>query len=87
MAHEKLQTILTDIQSLDPIELQQVRQAIDERLKAQEERGLMSRFVAALREERLLIRSAAASDSLHPARRLIHVQGQPVSQTIIEERR
>ncbi len=87
MAQATLHLVLDQIKTLNPDELRQVSQAVQERLDVREESRRHWQFYQALISSGLVrqLRKPAATSS--PQRRLIAVQGEPVSQTIIEERR
>jgi hypothetical protein len=87
MAQAILQQVLEQIQVLDHPELLQVSQAVQERLASQQEARKRQAFYQALRASGLVrqIKTRLPVDA--SSRRLIQVQGEPVSQTIIEERR
>jgi hypothetical protein len=82
MAEAVLQRVLSEIPVLDQHELQLVQQAVQARLAPQRRA-----FYHALRASGLVkqIKTRPASDTIQ--RQLVQVQGPPVSQTIIEERR
>jgi hypothetical protein len=87
MAGTTLHQVLEGIKSLDLDGLRQVSQRVQERLASQEEAHKRQVFHQALRASGL-VRDIKTSHPLDvSARTLVQVQGEPVSQTIIEERR
>jgi hypothetical protein len=82
-----LQRVLNQIPVLDQYELRQVQRAVQERLAPQGQPQKRRAFYHALRASGLVkqIKTRPPSDVIQ--RRLAQVQGPPVSQTIIEERR
>jgi len=72
---------------LDQHELQQVQRAVQARLAPQSQAQKRRAFYHALRASGLVrqIKTHPVSDGVQ--RQLVQVQGPPVSQTIIEERR
>jgi len=87
MAEAVLQRVLGEISVLDQYELQQVQRAVQARLIPQVHAGKRRAFYHALRASGLVkqIKTRPSGDVIQ--RRLVQVQGPPVSQTIIEERR
>jgi hypothetical protein len=87
MALETLNQILKQLETLELEELQQLNQTIKKYLADKEETVKQAAFHQAL------IDCGLVKQIKHPAyepiteRRLIHVEGKPVSETIIEERR
>ena len=87
MALETLNQILKQLETLELEELQQLNQTIKKYLADKEETIKHAAFHQALSD------SGLVKQIKHPAyesineRRLIHVEGKPVSETIIEERR
>jgi hypothetical protein len=87
MAIETLNQILKQLETLEIKELQQLNQTIQKYLADKEETVKQAAFHQAL------IDSGLVKQIKHPVydpiseRRLIHVEGKPISQTIIEERR
>ncbi|MBE9004932.1 hypothetical protein IQ259_07755 [Fortiea sp. LEGE XX443] len=86
MAVETLNQILKQLETLEISELQQLNQTIQKYLVDQEENLKQAAFHQAL------IDSGLVKEIKHPTyetiteRRLIHVEGKPISETIIEER-
>jgi hypothetical protein len=87
MALVTLQQIIKQLETLEIEELQQLNQTIQQYLADKEETVKQAAFHQAL------IDSGLVKQIKHPAyepvteRRLIHVEGKPVSETIIKERR
>lgn len=86
MAQTILYQILEQIKTLDPNELLQVSQAVQERLTPQVESRKRQAFHQALLASGLVRQIKTPLPVDVSKRRLVQVQGQPVSQTIIEER-
>ena len=87
MAEAVLQRMLSEIPVLDQHELRQVQQAVQARLAPQEQAKKRRAFYHALRASGLVRQIKAQSASNSDQRQLAQVQGPPISQTIIEERR
>lgn len=87
MAQTILQQILEQIKTLDPNELLQVSQCVQERLAPREEAHNRQAFHQALRDSGLVRQIKIPPPVDVSKRRLVRVQGKPVSQTITEERR
>jgi len=87
MAQAILDQILAQLEMLDLEELQQLNQAIQRYLSDQEETAKRATFDKALLGSGLVKQLKQPSDSRPSERRLIQVQGKPVSETIIEQRR
>lgn len=87
MALETLNYILQQLETLEITELQQLNQAIQKYLASKEENLKQAAFHQAL------IDSGLVKQIKHPMyeplteRRLIQIEGKPISETIIEERR
>jgi hypothetical protein len=87
MAIETMNQILKQLETLELKELQQLNQTIEEYLADKEETVKQAVFHQAL------INSGLVKQIKHPAyepiteRRLIQIEGKPISETIIEERR
>ncbi|MEH1941992.1 MAG: hypothetical protein V7L01_17490 [Nostoc sp.] len=87
MAIETLNQILQQLETLELKELQQLNQTIQKYLANKEETVKQAAFHQAL------IDSGLVKQIKHPAyepiieRRVIHAEGKPVSESIIEERR
>jgi hypothetical protein len=87
MAQTVLHQILEQIKTLDSNELLQVSRAVQERLVPQAEVRKRQVFHQALLTSGLVRQIKMPLSPDISKRRLVQVQGQPVSQTIIEERR
>jgi len=81
-----LQQVLGQIRVLDQYELRQVQRAVQERLAPPQRTQKRRAFYRALRTSGLVRRIKTRPSSDIVPRRLVQVQGPPVSQTIIEER-
>ncbi|MBW4557782.1 MAG: hypothetical protein KME59_17960 [Trichormus sp. ATA11-4-KO1] len=86
MTQAILHQILNQLEALKPEELQQLNQAIQKCLAAKET-VQKTTFDQALLTSGLVKQLKEASQTWQTERRLIQVQGKPVSETIIEERR
>ena len=87
MAQTALRQILQQIADLNGDELQEVSHAVQQRLSAQEDARKHEAFHRALQESGLVLHVKTPSPNDSPERQLIEVQGEPVSETIIAERR
>jgi hypothetical protein len=87
MAEAILQRVLTEISVLDQHELRQVKQAVQARLAPQRQAQKRRAFYHALRASGLVKQIKMHPENNNVQRQLVQVQGPPVSQTIIEERR
>lgn len=87
MAQATLHLVLDQIKTLNLDELRQVSQAVQERLDVREESHKRWEFYRALISSGLVRQLRKPAVTPLPPRRLITVQGDPVSQTIVEERR
>jgi hypothetical protein len=87
MAKAALDRIIEEIKTLDEEERRRLREVLDTMAPPAEEEHKREALRQALRAAGLVtqVRQPRASDT--PNRRLIPVQGKPVSETIIEERR
>lgn len=87
MSQQALNQVLEYIQTLDPHELLQVSQVVQERLSFHEEARKRQAFYQSLIAAGLVrkIKMPSSSDVDRP--KPVQVKGEPVSQTIIEERR
>jgi hypothetical protein len=79
--------ILNQLETLDLEELKYIGQAIQTYLADREVSAEKTRFHQALLTSGLVKRIRTSHDSRQFKRQLIQVQGQPISETIIEERR
>ena len=80
-------TILNQLDTLEVLELQQLERTIGRYLAQKEQTAQRTRFHQALLTSGLVKKIKHSSGNQQKERRLIQVQGQPVSETIIEERR
>ena len=87
MAEAVLQRVLSEIPVLDQHELRQVQQAVQARLAPQSQAQKRRAFHDALRASGLVKQIKVHPTNDNVQRQLVQVQGPPVSQTIIEERR
>ena len=87
MGESALQQVLNEISVLDQHELRQVQQAVQARLAPQGQAKKRRAFYRALRTSGLVRQIKAHPASNNEQRQLAQVQGPPISQTIIEERR
>ena len=87
MAKATLDQIVKEIKTLAPDERRQLREMLEAMMVPAEEADKRKALHQALRATGLLtqVRQPRATDTPH--RRRIEVQGKPVSETIIEERR
>ncbi len=87
MAKVTLDQIVQEIKTLAPDERRQLREMLDAMMVPAEEEDKRKALHQALRAAGLVtqLRQPRATDT--PNRRRIEVQGKPVSETIIEERR
>jgi len=86
-AEAVLQRVLREIPVLDQHELRQLQQAVRARLAPQGTAQRRRAFYRALRASGLVKQIKAHPASKDEQRQLVQVQGPPISQTIIEERR
>jgi hypothetical protein len=87
MAQAILNQILAQIETLELEELQQLNQAIQKYLADKQKTPQRTTFHKALLSSGLVKQLKQPSYTRQSERRLIQVQGKPVSETIIEERR
>ena len=87
MAQATLNQILVQVKTLELEELQQLNQAIQRYLADKQETAQRTTFHQSLLAFGLVKQLKQHPYSQQPERRLIQVQGKPVSETIIEERR
>ncbi|MBF2017479.1 MAG: hypothetical protein IGS23_20180 [Rivularia sp. T60_A2020_040] len=87
MAQTILNEILVQLKSLEIVELQQLNQAVQERLTSQQVTSVQAAFHQALLESGLVRQIKMPSLRKPTERRLVEIQDQPISETIIEERR
>jgi hypothetical protein len=86
MAIETLNQILKQLETLEIKELQQFNQTIQKYLSDKEEIVKQAAFHQALIDSGLVKQIKHLAYQPITERRLVHVEGKPVSQTIIEER-
>ena len=79
--------VLEMIQQLDPDELRQVQRAVEARLKQQDEAAALEAFHQALVASGLVKTIKRVLPRSDEGRPLVPIQGKPLSETIIEERR
>jgi hypothetical protein len=82
-----LNQILNQLQTLEPSELQQLSQVIQQYLQDSEASAKRSAFHQALIGSGLVRQIKYPTFERRTHNHLIQVQGEPVSQTIVEERR
>ncbi|MBX9253259.1 hypothetical protein H1Q63_04655 [Desmonostoc muscorum CCALA 125] len=87
MAIETLNQILKQLDILEITELQQLNQAIQKYLVDKQENLKQAEFHQALIDSGLVKQIKHFAYEAIAERRLIQVEGKPVSETIIEERR
>lgn len=81
-----LNQIINQLETLELSELQQLYEVLKKQLKSQETSAQRTRFHNALLASGLVKRQSLPPREQVP-RQLIQVQGEPVSETIIQERR
>jgi hypothetical protein len=86
MSQAILSQMLDKLQFLEPVELQQLNHAVQDRLINKEEAAKPDALHQALIDSGL-VRHTKKNTPQAIVRRLIQVQGDPISQTIVEERR
>lgn len=87
MAQETLNQILNQLETLELEELQQLNQRVQQYLADKEGTDKQAAFHIALINSGLVKQIKQPSYDPISERRLIQVEGKPVSETIIEERR
>lgn len=87
MAQETLNQILNQLETLELEELQQLNQRVQQYLADKEGTDKQAAFHQALINSGLVKQIKQPSYDPISERRLIQVEGKPVSETIIEERR
>jgi len=87
MTQAILNQILDQLETLDLEELQQLNQTIQRYLANKEQAAQRTKFHKALLTSGLVKQIKQPAYSQQTERRLIQVQGKPVSETIVEERR
>lgn len=90
MTQSTLVKLLSQIETLEPKELEELSQAIQIRLQATNEVDKLAKFYDSLLSSGLVrhLKQASTQQQVkhHFNRPLIEVQGKPISTTIIEER-
>lgn len=87
MSHAILKQVLEQLQSLEPAELQQLSQAVQNHLLNQEENAKRVAFHQALVTAGLVKQIKKSSYKWPLDQQLVQVEGEPISRTIVEERR
>lgn len=87
MQQAVLERLLEQIHVLEVQDLKQVQRAVEERLGTPSESSRRQAFYRSLRASGLVKQVKTLSSDEIPDRWLIEVEGLPVSETIIEERR
>jgi hypothetical protein len=87
MTQAILNQILDQLQTLEPSELEQLGQVIQQYLKGKEVSTKQEAFHRALLESGLVRQIKSPTFEQRTHQHLIQIQGKSVSQTIIEERR
>jgi len=87
MGQSVLERILEQLDGLEPRELERVGDAVRERLAPPEEQHKRQAFRDALLAAGLVRQLRAPLPRNDRERRLVQAQGQPVSETIVKERR
>lgn len=85
MSQTILSQMLGQLQLLEPVELQQLDRAVQERLTDREQTAKQVSFHQALVDSRL-VRQIKKISHQPKKRQLIQIQDKPISETIIEER-
>jgi len=87
MTQAILTQILNQLETLDLKELQQLNQKIQQYLIDKEEADKQAVFHQSLLDTGLVKQIKRPSSQLITERRLLEIEGKPISETIIEERR
>ncbi|RPH86025.1 MAG: hypothetical protein EHM73_14555 [Chroococcales cyanobacterium metabat2.561] len=87
MTQAILTQILNQLETLELKELQQLNQKIQQYLMDKEEADKQALFHQSLLDARLVKQIKRPSSQPITERRLIEIEGKPISETIIEERR
>lgn len=87
MTQAILNQILNQLEALEPEELQELNQAIQKYLVTKDKDTVETKFHQALLTSGLIKQLKESSSTQQTKRRLIQIQGKPISETIIEERR
>lgn len=86
MAQATLSRILEDLSSLEPAELLSVRQAVEARLTVPQ-KDTDEGFLQAMLDRGLIAEIKRPDRSQKRERHPVPIQGKPLSETVIEERR
>lgn len=87
MAQATLNRVLEDIKTLDPEEIRQVQHALESQLAPTKADDAGEGFQQAMLDAGLISEIKRPDRSQQRERRLVPIQGKPLSETIIEERR
>jgi cytidylate kinase len=87
MSQTTLNQIVEQLQTLNAAELQQLNQAVQAHLENQNQAAKQASFHQALMTSGLVRQISKVSNQPSTRHQLVQVQGEPVSQTIVEERR
>ena len=87
MAQAVLSRVLDDIKTLEPDELRQVQHVVGEQLTRAVSEDPDERVLQAMLSAGLITEIKRPDRTPTPPRTLIRIQGKPLSETIIEERR
>jgi hypothetical protein len=87
MAEAAVTRALEILQELSVEELRQVRSALEERMRQEGEAAAQGAFHQALLAAGLVKELKAGPSRVHGERPLVPIQGRPLSETIVEERR
>ncbi len=86
MTQSTLIKLLSQLETLEPNELQKLSQAIQIRLQATDEAHRIEKLYDSLLSSGLVLRRKLPSPQQQIKQPLIEIQGNPLSMTIIEER-
>lgn len=87
MASEAVERIAAEIRTLEPAERERLRAMLDSLSDAADEQRKREAVRQSLRDAGLVTRSRQPRTRDVPGRRLIAVEGKPVSETLVEDRR
>jgi hypothetical protein len=87
MADSSLAQTLELIQELNDEELRQVQEAVRKRLQPQDEAAAEEAFLQSLLEKGIITEIRRPGPEANRERVLVPIQGEPLSETIIRERR
>src|SRR5262252_9123151 len=87
MAQATLTRVLKDIKTLEPEELRQVQHALESQLAPTTAENAEEGFLQAMLDAGLITEIKRPDRSRKRERRPVPIQGKPLSETIIEERR